>query len=265
MIHPRLFTVALPKKGRLSAHFNTLFEAAGYMLDKKSARHDFALAVHRDDPEKKSSFQALLQKAEDALENLQDGLVDATITGRDKYEEVKARQLLGGKAFKGCIAASFNFSACALMVAARPGRPYHKPADLKGKKIATSYPATLRKWLHDNEIGTNDVHIISRTGGIEDYVRLGTADAICDLVESGRSLHENNLVPYFNIHHSQALLVIHRDTPYGSEIENLHNHLQKAAQELYAPASGYQNYGRPEQRTSYAAFGLTEACAPQKL
>lgn len=86
----RPLTVALPKKGRLSAQFNGLLDAAGYNLDKKSPRHDFA-TIHRHDPcMTDRPFQALLQKTDDALANLQEGFVDAVIAGRDKYEETSA-------------------------------------------------------------------------------------------------------------------------------------------------------------------------------
>lgn len=253
----RPFTVALPKKGRLKTSFNTLFEEAGYALRQKSDRHDFAAVQDITNPENRT-FGAVLQKAEDALLNLQDGLVDAAITGRDKYEEIKASAHSSGTRFNGTIAAEFNFSACRMMIAAPHTQIFRTPADLSGKTIATSYPATLLRWLQSEDINTNDINIITRSGGIEDYIRLGAADAICDIVDTGRSLQENGLTPCFTLYRSAAVLVTNNAALYQEEKRQLRQRLEKTARRLF-PAQqapfGHGNDNNDSKRKKQEALG----------
>ena len=62
--------------------------------------------------------------------------------------------------------------------------------DLEGKRIATSYPNTVKMYLDKNGVKAN-LHIIN--GSVEIAPNIGLADAICDIVSSGSTLFKNNL------------------------------------------------------------------------
>lgn len=78
-------------------------------------------------------------------------------------------------------------------------------ATLAGCRIATSYPAVLRGWLRAQAI--DGVEIVPCEGGVEDQVRLGRADAVCDLVETGTTLAANGLTALWTVMESRAVLV----------------------------------------------------------
>jgi len=88
------------------------------------------------------------------------------------------------------------------------------PQDLVGKTIATSYKWALEKYLEDIGIKAN---IIERAGKVEAAPGIGAADAICDIVETGRSMKENNLrqLPQ-KIRNFQAVLISKKPKSTGS-------------------------------------------------
>ena len=78
------------------------------------------------------------------------------------------------------------------------------PADLDGKRIATSYPVILGDYLRENKINAS-IHEIS--GSVEIAPRIGLADAICDLVSSGSTLFTNELKELEVLLQSEAVLI----------------------------------------------------------
>jgi ATP phosphoribosyltransferase len=78
-------------------------------------------------------------------------------------------------------------------------------SNLKGKRIATSYPNTLKEFLKKNNISA-ELHIIS--GSVEIAPNIGLADAVCDLVSSGSTLFNNGLKEVEKILDSQACLAV---------------------------------------------------------
>jgi ATP phosphoribosyltransferase len=85
---------------------------------------------------------------------------------------------------------SLGFSKCRLSIAVPKGTDYPSNAWLQGKRIATSYPNSLRAFLRANNIEA-EIHEIS--GSVEIAPNIGLADAICDLVSSGNTLFMNGL------------------------------------------------------------------------
>ena len=77
-------------------------------------------------------------------------------------------------------------------------------SDLNNIRIATSYPNTLKKFLEKENI-KSDLHIIN--GSVEISPSMGLADAVCDIVSSGSTLFENNLVEVIKLLDSEAVLV----------------------------------------------------------
>jgi ATP phosphoribosyltransferase len=97
-----------------------------------------------------------------------------------------------------------GFGKCRLSVAVRKSENYTDISFLEGKKVATSYPVILTKYLKDKGVNA-EVHEIS--GSVEIAPSIGLADAICDLVSSGSTLFSNGLQEAETILSSEAVLV----------------------------------------------------------
>jgi ATP phosphoribosyltransferase len=82
--------------------------------------------------------------------------------------------------------------------------PYAGSQDLRGLRIATTYPVLLAQWLQAQNV-VADVVVLS--GSVEIAPRLGTADAICDLVSSGATLAANHLREVATVLDSEAVLI----------------------------------------------------------
>jgi ATP phosphoribosyltransferase len=97
-----------------------------------------------------------------------------------------------------------GFSRCKVSIAVPKNTDFNDVKDLEGKRIATSYPNTVKAFLEANQIKA-DLHIIN--GSVEIAPNIGLADAICDIVSSGSTLFKNNLKEVIEISRSQAVLV----------------------------------------------------------
>lgn len=97
-----------------------------------------------------------------------------------------------------------GFCRCRLSIALPVAKTFHTTNDLNGLKIATSYPNLLQTFLAENNIAAE---IMKISGSVEIAPKLGMADAICDLVSTGRTLKENNLKEVEPIIQSEAVLI----------------------------------------------------------
>ncbi len=131
----------------------------------------------------------------DIPQYLEDGVADIAIVGENLLAE-QQRDLR--------IIEQLGFSKCRLSIAVPKDVPYTDINDLNGKKIATSYPTSLRTFLHQHQIQA-DIHVIS--GSVEIAPSIGLADAVCDIVSSGNTLFKNGLEEKETILRSQACLV----------------------------------------------------------
>jgi len=130
------------------------------------------------------------------------GELDLGITGRDLA-------LDSGASVSEVLA--LGFGASTFRYAAPAGRDW-KPADLHGKRLATSYPRLVRDDLARHGV---EAEVIRLDGAVEISIQLGVADLIADVVGSGRTLRQHDLVPFGEpICESEAVL-IHRN---GSEL-----------------------------------------------
>jgi len=137
----------------------------------------------------------------DIPQYVEDGIADIAILGDNTLVE-KNRDLEKVMAL--------GFAHCRLAIAVPKGVDYSGPAWLEGKRIATSYPASLASYLAAKGIAA-DIHEIS--GSVEIAPNIGLADAICDLVSSGSTLFKNNLTEKETVLQSEAWLVSHRGLP----------------------------------------------------
>jgi ATP phosphoribosyltransferase len=128
---------------------------------------------------------------DDIPECVQDKVADIGIAGLNVVEE-------SGKDVK-CIE-KLGFGKCRLSVAI----PKNETYTLNGKRIATSYPNILTRYLKQQNI-TATIHEIR--GSVEIAPKIGLADAICDLVSSGSTLFTNELKETETILFSEAVLI----------------------------------------------------------
>jgi ATP phosphoribosyltransferase len=79
------------------------------------------------------------------------------------------------------------------------------PADLRGKRVATSFPKTTQRFLDLHNAPPD--HLITLNGSVEIMISLGVADAIVDLVETGSTLAANNLRILTDIGSYETILI----------------------------------------------------------
>ena len=99
---------------------------------------------------------------------------------------------------------ALGFGRCRLAIALPQEAVWNGPASLEGLRIATSYPHLLGDWLDRHGVRAQ---VVMLSGSVEIAPRLGTADAICDLVSSGATLAANQLREVVTVLDSEAVLI----------------------------------------------------------
>jgi ATP phosphoribosyltransferase len=176
--------IAVPSKGRLREPAIELLHDAGLGPETPGDR---ALAF----PCRNAPVEALLVRADDIPEYVQDGVVDCGITGLDIVRESGASVTE---------LARLGFGACSLEAAVPNEAEVTSLEQLAGARVATSFPKLARELLPGIELV--DVH-----GSVELAPRLGLADAIVDLVSSGSTLRTNGLRSVGELLRSEAVLI----------------------------------------------------------
>ncbi|MEZ5130658.1 MAG: ATP phosphoribosyltransferase [Mycobacterium sp.] len=190
-----MLRVAVPNKGALSESAAEILSEAGYR--RRSDPKDLTVI----DPANGVEFFFLRPK--DIAIYVGSGDLDAGITGRDLAAEsgapVRERLALG-------------FGSSSFRYAAPAGRSW-TVADLAGRRIATAYPNLVRKDLATRGI---DATVIRLDGAVEISVQLGVADAIADVVGSGRTLRLHGLVAFGDTLCDSEAVLIERDGTSGT-------------------------------------------------
>ncbi|MEO2099880.1 MAG: ATP phosphoribosyltransferase [Flavobacteriaceae bacterium] len=182
-----MIKIALQKSGRLNEDSLKLLKDCGISIDNgkgqlKAAARNFPMEV-------------FFLRNGDIPQYLRDGVVDLAILGENIIEE-KGQDIQ--------VIEKLGFSKCKVSIAVPKGDHFNGVQDLAGKRIATSYPNTVKAFLAKNKVEA-DLHIIN--GSVEIAPNIGLADAICDIVSSGSTLFKNNLKEVIQIARSQAVLV----------------------------------------------------------
>lgn len=180
--------IAIQKSGRLNQESLQLLKDAGISIDNGT---DQLKASARDFP-----LEVFYLRNGDIPQYLRDGVVDIAILGENTLIE-KGQDLP--------IIERLGFSKCKVSLAIPKNDSYTSVKDFEGKRIATSYPNTVRKYLEEKGV-TSDLHIIN--GSVEIAPNIGLADAICDIVSSGSTLFKNNLKEVEVMLTSEAVLTV---------------------------------------------------------
>ena len=182
-----MIRIAIQKSGRLNTESLALLKSCGIAIDNGK---DQLKASARNFP-----VEVFFLRNGDIPQYLRDGVVDLAILGSNTLME---------KGIDLEIIEQLGFSKCRVSIALPKGISYNGVKDLAGKKIATSYPNTVKQFLKEQQIEA-DLHIIN--GSVEIAPNIGLADAICDIVSSGSTLFKNNLTEVVKILDSEAVLV----------------------------------------------------------
>lgn len=198
-----MLRVAVPNKGSLSESAAELLAEAGYR--QRRERHELALV----DPDNDVEFFFL--RPRDIATYVAGGRIDVGITGRDLLLDnelaAEAEEVL-----------TLGFARSTFHFAAPPGTAT-SVTDLAGTRIATSYPALVRSHLAAHDL---TAEVVRLDGAVETAVRLGVADAVADVVETGRTLRAAGLEIFGDpILRSEAVVVRRRDAAPDTQVDQL--------------------------------------------
>jgi ATP phosphoribosyltransferase len=178
--------IAIQKSGRLYEESLQLLKDCGIFVNNGKDQ----LKVSVDN----FPMEIMYLRNSDIPQYLEDGVVDIAIVGEN---------LLAEKQKNIQIVENLGFSKCRVSLAVPKEVETDDLSYFQGRKIATSYPNTLKNFLEQKGI-TSDIHIIS--GSVEIAPNIGLADGICDIVSSGSTLFKNGLRETITILKSQAVL-----------------------------------------------------------
>ncbi|MFH6603773.1 ATP phosphoribosyltransferase [Maribacter algicola] len=180
--------IAIQKSGRLNEDSLSMLKDCGISIDNGK---DQLKANARNFP-----LEVFYLRNGDIPQYLRDGVVDIAIIGEnvliEKGEDIDVVEKLG-------------FSKCKVSLAVPKAMKYGSINDFEGKRIATSYPNTVRNYLNEKGVKA-ELHIIN--GSVEIAPNIGLADAICDIVSSGSTLFKNNLKEVEVMLKSEAVLAV---------------------------------------------------------
>lgn len=200
-----LLRIAVPNKGSLSDAAQQMLREAGYR--QRSDSKELVLT----DAANHVEFYYL--RPRDIAVYVGEGTLDVGITGRDMLLDsgASAEEVMP----LGFGATRFRYAA--------PAEHHWDVPDLQGKRIATSYPGLVRADLGKRGI---EARLIKLDGAVESAIRLGVADAIADVVETGRTLRQAGMDVFGDtILQSEAILIKREDTPERNGLEQLQRRL----------------------------------------
>lgn len=167
-----MLRIAVPNKGSLSETTAEMLSEAGY-----AGRRD-PKTLHVIDAENDVEFFFL--RPRDIATYVASGALDVGITGRDLLLDVEqpAREI-----------EALGFARSTFRFAAPPGR-YETVQDLSGLRVASAYPGLVRSFLAQHDV---EASLVKLDGAVESAIRLGVADVIADVVETGTTLRQAGL------------------------------------------------------------------------
>ena len=185
-----MLRIAVQSKGRLYDDTMNLLSEADI---KVSASKRTLLVGATNFP-----LEVLYLRDDDIPQSVASGVADIGVVGENEYVE---------RGEDAEIVTRLGFSKCRLSLAIPKEINYTGAEWFEGKKIATSYPNILRRFMDSHHINA-DIHVI--TGSVEISPGIGLADGIFDIVSSGSTLISNNLREVEVVMQSEALLIGNR-------------------------------------------------------
>ena len=187
--------IAIQKSGRLSEKSLELLKEAGISLNNGSRK---LRSVAQSFP-----LEVIYLRDDDIPQYVEDGVAQIGIVGENEFAEKECAVDLVER---------LGYSKCRLSIAIPKSESYESLESLSGKRIATSYPVILKKYLGEHDIKA-DVHVLS--GSVELAPSIGVAEAIFDIVSSGSTLISNGLKEVETVMKSEAVVIANRDLDAG--------------------------------------------------
>ena len=195
--HNGRLKIAIQKSGRLTEDSLSLLRACGLEFEfQKQSLYS---------PCRNFDLDVLALRDDDIPEYVQDGVADLGIVGENIVLEKGARVETISK---------LGFGHCRLTISVPQRSPIRSLQQLGRKRIATTYPRTLRQYLRSHKL---KAEVIELSGSVELAPTLDVADAICDIVSTGTTARVNNLRPLDVVLASEALLIANRQTLKSAE------------------------------------------------
>jgi ATP phosphoribosyltransferase len=219
--------IAVQKSGRLTDNSLELLRKCG--LDFEFQRHSLY------SPCRNFEMDVLALRDDDIPEYVQDGVADLGMVGENVLRERSAVvQTL----------VKLGFGQCKLIISVPERSTLRTLNDLTGKRIATTYPNTLQKYLLGESISAD---IVELSGAVELAPALDVADAVCDIVSTGTTLRVNGLKPLITIYESEALLIVNPDSLKDNRKKDLVDRLMiRVSGCLQARGKRYMMMNAPE-------------------
>ena len=174
--------IAMQKSGRLSDDSRELLARCGIKINLHTQR---LIAMAENMP-----IDILRVRDDDIPGLVMDGVVDLGIIGENVLEEELLNRRAQGEDPRYFTLRRLDFGGCRLSLATPVDEAWDGPLSLNGKRIATSYPHLLKRYLDQKGISFKSCLL---NGSVEVAPRAGLADAICDLVSTGATLEANGL------------------------------------------------------------------------
>ncbi len=188
MLGSEQLLIAVPSKGRLRDSAIEILQGAGLRF-RLSGRRLFSVCTATE-------TRIIFSNVQDIPVLVAEGVVDLGITGSDQVLEKRAEVIEHHR---------LGFGQCRVSVAAHKDSEIREAADLRGTVVGSSFPNLAVDYFRAQ--GVDDVHVISIEGAVEVMVLLGLVDAIVEIVETGNSLLENDLVELWHILTAEAVLI----------------------------------------------------------
>ena len=188
--------LAVQKSGRLTEPSLDLLSRCGLKLTRGK---DQLMVFGENMP-----LDVLFVRDDDIPDLVQEDVCDLGLLGLNVLEEKRLELAAHGAPAKFETLRSLDFGRCRLSLAVPDGVSYDGPQSLRGKRIATTYPYLLARYLKQHAVSAE---IITLSGAVEIAPRLGRADLICDLVSTGSTLQANHLREVETVLESHAVLI----------------------------------------------------------
>lgn len=221
--------IGIPSKGRLSEISTELLADAGLNF-RRQDRSLFARV--RDMP-----IDVTFLRTDDIPVLCAEGAIDLGITGSDLVSESGAVVVNRLK---------LGVGKCRLALCVPDDSDVKRPADLDGKRVATSFPNITTGFLAQHKAVP---HVVNLSGSVEVMIALGVADAIVDLVETGSTLAANRLHVLAELGSYETVLVQNPATPHGHVVDRVVRRLEGV---VIARAWSMLEYNVPEEKRSEA-------------
>ena len=199
-----MLKIAVPNKGSLSETAAQMLHEAGYF-----GRRDPKELIVTD---ARNGVEFFYLRPRDIATYVGSGALDVGITGRD---------LLLDSGSPAAEIDALDFAASTFRFAG-PAGAFSELADLEGKRVATSYPGLVGAFLGEHGVSTS---LIKLDGAVESSVRLGVADAVSDVVETGSTLRKQGLEIFGPVILESEAVLISSATP-ASGVDTLVRRLQ---------------------------------------